>query len=90
MVYGSIVFTALGFGLAGPTLIGLVSQRADPKEQGTLLGTAQAMASFTRVVGPVWAGLLFDRISPGAPYVSGAAFALLALVWSLQATNKSA
>jgi len=89
MVYVSIVFTALGFGLAGPTLIGLVSQRADPREQGTLLGTAQSMASFTRVVGPVWAGLLFDHVGHGAPYVSGAAFAILALIWSLQATRTS-
>jgi multidrug resistance protein len=88
-VYVSIVFTALGFGLAGPTLIALVSQRADPREQGTLLGTAQSMASFTRVVGPVWAGLLFDHVGHGAPYVSGAAFAILALLWSLQATRTS-
>ncbi len=87
MLYLSVTFTALGFGLAAPALTGLVSMRATPQEQGTLLGTAQSVASLTRVVGPVWAGLLFDRIGTGAPYWSGAAWSLLAMVWSYHASR---
>ena len=89
MLYLAVAFTALGFGLAGPALSGLVSRRAMAQEQGVLLGTAQSVSSLTRVIGPVWAGLLFDKIGPAAPYWAGLGWTMLALWWSVQATRKS-
>jgi len=89
MLYLAVGFTALGFGLAGPALTGLISRRAMAKEQGVLLGTAQSVGSLTRVIGPVWAGLLFDKIGPAAPYWAGLAWTVLALWWSIQATRTS-
>lgn len=88
MLYLSVTFTALGFGLAGPALSGLISRRATSREQGTLLGTAQSVASLTRVVGPVWAGALFDHIAPPAPYWSGLLWTALALWWSIRASRE--
>jgi multidrug resistance protein len=90
MLYGSVTLTALGFGLAGPALSGLVSRRAEAGEQGVLLGTAQSVASLTRVIGPVWAGAVFDRVGTGAPYWTGAAWCALAAVWSFHATRSGA
>lgn len=90
MLYLSVTFTALGFGLAGPALSGLVSRRATPQEQGQLLGTAQSVASLTRILGPVWAGATFDHIGTGAPYWSGAVWSILAAVWSYHATRQRA
>ncbi|MGC4048191.1 MAG: MFS transporter [Paludibaculum sp.] len=89
MLYLCLVFTALGFGLAGPSLSGLVSRRAAPSEQGVLLGTMQSLASFTRVIGPVWAGASFDHIGQAAPYWTGAVCAGLTMLWALHSTRDS-
>ncbi len=90
MLYLSVTFTALGYGLAGPALTGLVSRRAQASEQGVLLGTAQSVASLTRVIGPVWAGAVFDHLGSGAPYWTGAIWSVLAAVWSFHATRQRA
>lgn len=84
MLYMSILLTALGFGLSGPSLTSLISRRARAEEQGLWLGTSQAWASMTRILGPVLAGLLYDRVSPASPYWSGAIFSLIgaSLAWT--------
>jgi MFS family permease len=84
MLYTSILLTAVGFGLTGPSLTGLISKRASAEEQGVWLGTAQAWASMTRVIGPVAAGLLYDHVSQPSPYWAGAVCSLIAawLAWS--------
>jgi len=88
-VYASVAFTALGFGLATPSLSGMISMRASAGEQGALLGTVQAVASLTRVVGPVWAGALFDHVGQGAPYWAGAVIALAALGFTVVASRRA-
>jgi len=88
MLYLSISLTALGFGLAGPALTGLVSRRALSQEQGVLLGTAQSIASLTRIIAPVWAGAIFDHIGTGAPYWTGAVWSVLAAIWAWHATRQ--
>ncbi|MBI4889291.1 MAG: MFS transporter [Acidobacteria bacterium] len=86
-VYAAVAMTALGFGLAGPALTGLVSRRAAVDQQGAILGTAQSVASLTRVIGPVWAGAVFDHIGPAAPYWTGAFFSVLAAFWAFHAAR---
>ncbi|MEJ5367505.1 MAG: MFS transporter [Bryobacteraceae bacterium] len=86
MLYAAVALTALGFGLAGPALSGLISRRAGVGEQGALLGTAQSAASLTRIIGPVWAGAVFDHLGTSAPYWSGALFSLVAAYWAFHAT----
>lgn len=90
VLYLAVTLTALGYGLAGPALTGLVSRRADPQEQGSLLGTAQSVSSVTRVIGPVWAGAVFDYLGSGAPYWTGAVWSVLAALWSFHATRQRA
>lgn len=90
VLYLSVTFTALGYGLAGPALTGLVSRRAQAQEQGVLLGTAQSVSSVTRVIGPVWAGAVFDYLGSGAPYWTGAVWSVLAALWSYHATRQRA
>jgi len=87
LLYVSVALTALGYGLAGPALTGLISRRAGAGEQGALLGTAQSASSLTRVIGPVWAGAVFDHLSDGAPYWSGVLFSLVAGYWAFHATH---
>jgi MFS family permease len=59
---------ALGVGLCMPTLRGLISKGVSQQEQGRTLGGMQALASLGLVLGPLWAGLVFDHIGYSAPY----------------------
>ncbi|MBM3764700.1 MAG: TCR/Tet family MFS transporter [Acidobacteria bacterium] len=79
-VYPAVGLIAIGSSFTNPTLNAMVSRRAGPSEQGSILGTTQSVLSLTRVFGPLWAGMVFDHFGSGAPYWTGAAFIALALV----------
>lgn len=72
MLYAAIAVIALGNSFATPSLTGLVSKQVSAREQGFFLGVTQSVAAFTRVLGPVWAGLSFDWWGPPSPYWTGA------------------
>jgi DHA1 family multidrug resistance protein-like MFS transporter len=69
-----------------PSVLSLISQRA-AIGQGAAMGLSNSSMSLGRVVGPVWAGLVFD-VDLAYPYLSGAAilFAgfLISLAWLTQ------
>jgi MFS family permease len=48
--------------LFSPAAAGLVSIYADPTEQGTILGAAQAFAALGRSGGPLAAGWAYDQL----------------------------
>lgn len=72
--------------LLRPAVISLTSKQAGTR-QGAAMGLNNSFNSLGRVVGPVWAGFVFDR-NYDLPYISGAAimFAgfLASLVWVSQ------
>lgn len=72
LLFGLGAGISLGVGVTTPTLQGIVSGRVPDHEQGAMLGTTQAVSALTRIAGPLWAGLSFDWLGPGAPYWSGA------------------
>jgi len=57
--------------MSTPSLTSLISRRVAPQEQGSVLGGVQAFNSLMMVLGPLFAGIIFDQIGPVAPYVSG-------------------
>jgi MFS transporter, DHA1 family, tetracycline resistance protein len=75
-LYPAIAVLALGSAAAGPMLTAEVSRSVTGSEQGWVLGSMQSVASLTRIAGPVWAGLAFDHVGPGAPYWTGALWVL--------------
>jgi MFS family permease len=79
MVYAAVAAIAIGSGMATPTLTGTVSRSVSGLEQGMILGTSQSLNSLTRIFGPVWAGLAFDYVGPGAPYWTAAVVVLAAM-----------
>src|SRR5690606_19281855 len=86
-VYLVIAILALGVGLSLPTMAALVSQRAAAHEQGALLGAAQGVGVLGQVIGPLWAGLVFDHVAPTAPFSSGAVFVAAALLVVLRSRS---
>ncbi|HUR20043.1 MAG TPA: MFS transporter [Vicinamibacterales bacterium] len=80
MLYIMVAITAIGVGLGTPTMAALVSDRSGAIEQGVMLGAAQAAASLAQIVGPLWAGFVFDHAGPAFPFSSGAALVAAALL----------
>ncbi len=78
----AMVLVALGQGLQSPTLMSLVSKSSPPQDRGSVMGLYQSAGSFARMVGPPTAGMLYDHLGNGAPFM-GAAFIVLLAFMSL-------
>jgi len=74
LLFGAVALLAVGSGLTRPPLFGLLPNLTPAEEQGATLGIAQSAGSLARVIGPPFAGFLFDR-HPSWPYVAVAALA---------------
>jgi DHA1 family multidrug resistance protein-like MFS transporter len=72
--YAAVVITTGFFVLTAtflrPSIHSLTSQRAT-LGQGAAMGLSNSAVSLGRVIGPLWAGAVFD-LNPNYPYVSGA------------------
>lgn len=74
-IVGSVL--AIGTGILQPTILSMVSKYSHDNEQGAILGLNQSMASFARVLGPLWGGFAFDFFGYEAPFITGAIFTFL-------------
>ena len=68
----SMGLLALGFTLFNPALNSLMSLNAAPHEQGAVMGIARSATILGRVVGPAWAGMIFDVLGKDWPFFAGA------------------
>lgn len=80
MLYPVMGVLGVGSGLATPSLTSLISRGVSPQEQGSTLGGTQALNSLMMVVGPIYAGLVFDVVGITAPYSSGVLFVAAAAI----------
>lgn len=76
-LYLAIGIIAVGNGLGGPAMQGLLSRQADAHEQGALMGVSASLSSLARVFGPLFAGAVFDHLGMSAPYWFGAVFMVI-------------
>ncbi len=84
VLVAALALLTVGQGLVAPNLTTLVSTRVPDHQRGEALGFQQSATAAGRVVGPVLAGILFDRVSISAPYLVGAALCGVALVVALR------
>ena len=77
-----LALLAIGSGLNRPPVFGLISLNSPPHEQGANLGVAQSFGSLARILGPLFAGVLFYA-HPALPYLicAGIALAAALVVW---------
>ncbi len=81
LFYVITILTSVASGFIFPTLTTLTSNRVASNEQGQLMGVTTALASLVNIFGPLWAGLVYDHVMPGAPYWMGAIiYAIAALI----------
>ncbi|HJZ49080.1 MAG TPA: MFS transporter [Roseiflexaceae bacterium] len=78
LVYPLTMFRTITSGLIFPTLGALMTSRVSPREQGMLMGVTTALSSLMSILGPLWAGAVYDRMMPGAPYWMGSGVFVLA------------
>lgn len=56
-----VILVPIGTALLFPATTALVSWRAGREEIGQVMGVQQAMGSVARVIGPLWAGVVYER-----------------------------
>ena len=77
LLYGWTFVLAFANSIFAPAATGLVSVYADPTEQGTVLGAAQAIAALGRTAGPPLIGTIYDVVNRNAAFfVAGAVMSL--------------
>ena len=69
---------SIGDGAVTPTNSALLSLLTPDGEQGEILGFSQGLSGLGRTIGPIIAGVLFT-LNPGAPFLAGGAFAVIAI-----------
>lgn len=92
MVMLTTSFFVLGNALLRPVLASMISQRSDRREQGIALGLHNSFMSLGRIVGPTWAGFVFD-VNLMFPYMSGAVVmaigAVLTMAWAARSRKNA-
>lgn len=80
----AMTLLAAGLGLVNPSLHSLISRASTDHAQGATLGLAQSASSLARIVGPLFAGALFEGLGREWPYIAGAVIMIAVIVGSLR------
>jgi MFS family permease len=72
MLYGGLFFLAVGSAMIIPCLTSLASFYAPKDMQGQSLGIFRSLGSLGRVIGPIYASLMYWRYGSLYAYLSGA------------------
>jgi len=83
-----LALLSIGSGLTRPPLFGLLSILTPANEQGETIGVAQSAGSLARILGPLFAGGLF-QVHPSWPYLACAALSLLTGILAWQSLCRS-
>jgi MFS transporter, DHA1 family, tetracycline resistance protein len=75
---------ALGAGTLFPALATLTSFASDSESQGSILGGSQFIGGLGRVLGPLWAGFLFQAITIRTPFHVATLLSAAALLLALR------
>jgi multidrug resistance protein len=76
----ALVPLAIGIGFGHPTMSSLISLVARGDEQGRVQGSASAVESLGRTIGPIWGNASLQQFGDSTPYISAAALLLLTLM----------
>ena len=72
MLYPIIFVQSLVVSFIFSALSTLAANRVSEREQGQLAGVSAAVNGLVAALGPLWAGVVYDRVMPGAPLWMGA------------------
>jgi DHA1 family tetracycline resistance protein-like MFS transporter len=84
-----LAIAAVGRGVAQPALMSLASLAAPPERRGGVMGVFQSAGSLARVIGPLAAGLLYDR-AMAAPFLLAAVLLVVVAVLGRRLPSRTA
>lgn len=79
-----ITVLMIGSSIIQPVSFGMISKSATASEQGEVLGVNQSMAALARVLGPVWGGMAYESFGFEYPFLTGAFFTFITLIFSFK------
>jgi DHA1 family tetracycline resistance protein-like MFS transporter len=74
---------AFGQGVSEPSLQSLVTRFGVGQVRGQMLGFYQSARSLALIIGPIWAGYVFEALSPRAVYWGGSLLVFIAILFVL-------
>ena len=77
MLYGGLFFLAVGSAMIIPCLTSLVSFYTPAHMQGQSLGIFRSLGALGRVLGPVYASIVYWKYGSISAYITGAILVLL-------------
>jgi MFS family permease len=75
-----IGLVSFGLSLSMPTAAALLSRHAPAGMAGRMMGANMAAASLSRILGPLFAGLLYGGLAHQAPFLAGAGLVLATVI----------
>ena len=72
MLFPIFLVTSAVVSFVFSSLSTLAANRVSEREQGQLAGVSAAINGLVAALGPLWAGVVYDRVMPGAPLWMGA------------------
>ena len=82
-ILASLALLGVGWGLFNPSLLGILSGRADEADQGSVLGVNQSASALARVIGPAAGGWAFGALGYTIAFHAAAALLAEAALWLL-------
>ncbi len=86
-LYVLLALLAIGSSLTRPPVFGMISNLTSAHEQGVTIGVAQSAGALARIIGPVFAAVLFFK-NPHLPYLICAVVSTLTGILVLQRLAK--
>lgn len=86
-IFLAVVPVSVGAGMIRPALNSLITKRAGAGQFGAALGASAALVSLANAVAPVLMGIIFQSISPTAPFLIGGIGMLLLLILAWRAVR---
>lgn len=73
LLYTAMVLIGISLAVVETSLIGLMSNTVGKSDQGRIQGSISAVQALARIIGPLWAGLLYQTVGTAMPYWIGVA-----------------
>ncbi len=91
MLYAGLFFLACGSSMIIPCLTTLITLYTPSEEQGRSVGIFRSMGALARVLGPIFAAVLYYKYGAWSPYVIGSIFLAvpIMLIMKLPALKKT-
>ena len=80
MLYAGLFFLACGSSMIIPCLTTLVTLYTPSEEQGRSVGIFRSMGALARVLGPIFAAILYYKYGAWSPYVIGSVFLMIPIL----------